>query len=1173
MERAAANIAASIDRMQPSPQERAAALDVVASRIQATISAENDRLTLFEQATATRESAESRLGRPLAHASLREHLRDELAEANHQIDTARKEYLAQLGQIPDTPAQAREAVTPRLQSLERALEFVNAEREALGVARSAEPVKSGPQQVFVSLNNEASHRLPVENVREHAVVTRMADANRLHVNTWHGLHGREVTGASEERDLVARFVGNYIDYRMQDAGTRMLNQSQEYREYSRRLDSARSVEELRATAKEIRQENYQRGEQFKAHMRDPQAAERPERRALASHEMRNLFLAPAPAHYTAEMRDLRQGLSVSGKDKENLIRGLERGEIAPSQHLASLLRELDGRRTPEALGHFSASLTTPADQMRRPSQTDLHAVHQKLLPYEKDYLYRQLEAKRDEARDRVRQERTQEVGTRANQEPSQAREALTREEARALTASQTFREYYAAAAWREAEMFTADRARRDVGMAPSESRSIIVNGVSDRHVEAAGYIVNNLDSRKAQDVATYLKSSQDESLRTTGEIVEVFSKAERSPTADGRVELSLRPSESSRVTDREWEHLLGSYHPDRAADNKYLRERLPAAHLSEIRRDAQVAAWKEMEPKVRATGYRTDSRAEVLYSSLDVRDALDKTRSLQERARTAHRAVEAHVEHCAAAVEKALANPVAIHRASPEALRVAGHVARAGSMIASMAGIQPVARSLGWASQNLQQSAASAEHVREFGGVERTPKDVQTTRELVRAALDPEYAKTQEALVSKNAEQFSFIRETISPKQQSQYNALDRHARRTKDDYLRSFGELDNSQRALAEAQGRDTAERGVQHQPAGQTQEQQSHGSPAREEYTRRFETREAELLGQRLEELIQTDQLPARDALPNAHDLRVSDLIPRSEREAFAEHARDDAWREMMPGELTGDHEHVDERVLGHAAEVADRITNARQAEAELLEAREASAGGDGSHSERLAAAEANYERAFGELDRSQASLDLAREESQLAERTERFNEIKDPLEQSVREYLDGAYREDGLEAFRDADLAEEHVAGLSQAMHDCIREQGTTLEQLNLNERDVEQIARNLVGSLSNTLDRSQTHEPHRDMMQGLPQQGIEAQGRAQELMGHAGAEHQHGDFAQEHSSRSRNERDEHGLPDRDGDGGMRPRDAQHEHTEGTRGMEQCEATRDVTEYAHGFAFLMH
>lgn len=252
----------------------------------------------------------------------------------------------------------------------------------------------------------------------------------------------------------------------------------------------------------------------------------------------------------------------------------------------------------------------------------------------------------------------------------------------------------------------------------------------------------------------------------------------------------------------------------------------------------------------------------------------------------------------------------------------------------------------------------------------------------------------------------------------------------------------------------------------------------------------------------------------------------------------------------------------MLGRAAEVADLISHARQAEAELLAAREAAAaGGDGSHAERVAAAEANVERAFSELDRGQAALDAAREEAVLAERTERFNEIQGPLERSVREYLDAAYREDGLEAFRDAGLAEEHVAGLSEAMHDCIRGQGTTLEQLNLNEKDVEQIARNLVGSLSNTLDRTQAHELHRDMMQGVPAQGAESYGRGLEMVGH-GAAQQYAEFTQEHSARARNERDEHILHDRDGDGGMTPRDAQHEHTEGTRGMEQCEATRDVT-----------
>lgn len=81
---------------------------------------------------------------------------------------------------------------------------------------------------------------------------------------------------------------------------------------------------------------------------------------------------------------------------------------------------------------------------------------------------------------------------------------------------------------------------------------------------------------------------------------------------------------------------------------------------------------------------------------------------------------------------------------------------------------------------------------------------------------------------------------------------------------------------------------------------------------------------------------------------------------------------------------------------------------------------------HAERLATAEANAERAFSDLDRSQASLDLVREEPLLTERTERFDEIHEPLERSVREYIDASYREDGLHAFRDADLAEEHVAG---------------------------------------------------------------------------------------------------------------------------------------------------
>jgi hypothetical protein len=93
----------------------------------------------------------------------------------------------------------------------------------------------------------------------------------------------------------------------------------------------------------------------------------------------------------------------------------------------------------------------------------------------------------------------------------------------------------------------------------------------------------------------------------------------------------------------------------------------------------------------------------------------------------------------------------------------------------------------------------------------------------------------------------------------------------------------------------------------------------------------------------------------------------------------------------------------------------------------------------------------------------------------------------------------------------------------------------------------------------------------MMQGIPVQGVESYGSGLELVGHGAAE-QHAEFTQEHSARARHERDEHTLPD--GDGGMRPRDAQHEHTEGVRGMEeQREATREATEHVYDFAFSLH
>jgi uncharacterized phage-like protein YoqJ len=1139
LERAAANIAGAVERRRATEAERARALDVVAGRVQAAVSGESQRLTTFERAAATRHRVEARLGRPLAHASLDAYLRDELAEARGQIATSQREYLARTGRTPDTPEQARESVAAHVAALVDAGERVAAERSRTGVPPAREAEKFREPHVFVSLNNDSSHRLPVGSAREHATVTRFAEAAGLHVNTWHGLHGREITGRSEEREQIALFVGGYINHRLRDAETRALNQNAAYREYAGRLDAARSVEELRATANEIRRENYRRSEQQKAHRLDPERAARPDERALTAREMSQLFLSAAPAHYTKEMRDLRHNLSVTGREKENLIRGLERGEIAPSKQLSSLLRELDTRRSPEAVCHFVRSLTKPAAEMQRPSSFDLHAVHQSLLPYEKDYLYRVVSARRDEFRDRQLQKQTHATAERRQDAARPHTQATPeRRPAREVTATQTFRTYYAEATWREARLFTAERARRIEGHTHGGSRSSIVEGIPDRHIAAAGYVIHNTDAKKAQEVAAHLKGSADRSLRMTGEIIDAFSRVRRDARPDGRVELSLTTPERSEIGRQGWSRLLEHLHPDRSSDNIFLRDKLPESHLAEIRREAQRSAWQELETSSRPS-YSLDTRADVLYGHAEVSAALDYAQQQQERARTAHHTVEGHVEAVSARVEKELAH--------------------------SLSAEQP-------------------------GG--REAADRNTTRDLVRAALDPRHAAERGRLIGERARELDLIRKAVTPAEHARYDGLSKYSERAKDDYLRSMGELDERMRSLAEAVRQDEARRGTAsaREDSAHGREAEGYRSASREQYGRDVQAREAELLSEKIEEMIRAGTVPAR--AEGGGDLRVKDLMPPAERQSLSERAREEAWWNLVPEELRGEDScRVEGRVLDQAVQVGERISGARETERELAAAREALAAYDAAAqerdagaghgaeraelAERVAAAESRLDLSFAEIDREQAGLDTAREEVQLVERAELFEALRDPLELRMRDYLDAAYRQEGLDAFRDSERAEEHAAGLSKAVRDCFAEHGLTLEQLNLNDKDVEQIAHSLVASLSNTLDRAQAHALHQDVMRAVPERGTEHLTRSLEALTNVGNEQHRGDFAQERLARERNDRDayEIGGAERTDGAASQSRGPQKEHEEATRDLEQIEISRDASEQLHDLAFLLH
>lgn len=1146
LERSAAVIAGAIDRMSPTPAERAHALDVVSGRVQATISGEQERLTTFERAAATRDQVESRLGRPLAHDSLKAHLRDELAEAHSQIADARAHYLHATGHAPDSPEQARASVATHSAALNESARHLAAERGALNQPPSRSAPNAEESRVFVSLNHggigtdDSAHRLPVGSVREHRTITRLAEACGLHVNTWHGPHGREITGRNETREEVSRFVGRYIDHRLRDSETRALNQSAEYRNYSRRLDAARTVEELRSTAHDIRKENYQLSEQHKAHRRDPEHSARPERRALGQREMAQLFLSPAPRHYTSDMRDLRHNLSATSRDKENLIRALERGEAAPSKNLSSLLRELEGRRSDEALAHYARCLTKPAAEMQRPSSFDLHAVHKTLLPYEKDFLYRLVTTKREEIRERQLQQaqsRTSPEHSRGATRPA-ARDAQSGRAAREVSSTQTFRTYYAEATWREALRFNEERGRLSEGHARGGDRCTIVAGVPDRYVNAVGYVIHNADSRRSRDVAAHLMDSPDRGARAAGEILDTFNRVQKDARPDGRVELSLTTPEKSQVSEQGWARLLEHLHPERQSENNFLREKLPEGHLDQIRQEAQRGAWREIESAARPDAYSLDTSADVLYRHAEFSESLAHASRQQERARTAHHALEGHVEAVAARVEKSVS--------SREEGRADGRAA------------------------------------------ERTADEKAATRELVRAALDPRQAAARADLIEARGREFEAVRGAVTHNDRSRYDNLSRYSDRAKDDYLRSMGELDEKSRSLSEARRQDEAHRADSpgQREAADARQGQQYQSQAREQYLSEAARRESELVTQRVEEMIQSGSLPERGEVSGR---LVGDVIPEAERLALTQAAREEAWQSLVPEELRGGGEGgpVTDRVFDQAVEVEERVSASRAAEMELSAARaalsaydeasragHADAAGRTELSERLAAAESRFDRSFTEVDREQAMLEVAREEGQTEARAELFETLREPLEERMREYLDGAYKEQGLEAFHDPEHAEAHAEALSEVMRDCMAEHGVTPGQLNLQERDVDQIAHGLVSSLGSTLDRTQSHSLHEDMMRGTPERGTEHLSRAIEAFTHAGSEQFHGDFAQDRLAKDRNDREayEQVGVERDGSSSQ-ARGPQKEHEEATRDMDRIEISREDAEYTHDLAFLLH
>jgi hypothetical protein len=441
--------------------ERAAALDAVGGRLAQDFRSQLSRLNEFaaleqERSQLTQQAAEfaatqraapefqqllaqSRTQNADARAATRQHLagllvNPEIASAQTEnaarLDSARRFFHQTTGQEITNSDEARAALAPDLRRMRGALGQLAAERATLPIEKQPQPERY-PNPLYAGAPQARGLRLAVENLNEYRTLARVAANTRAPVQFYPDRAAPALDGHSETRTQVAAFARDYVAYRLQDPDTRLRNSHRLFREFSERLEAARTPLELRQTIAEIRQENYARArqpEQFARESAETRQRGEQQRRPLNEGELRRLLLAPAPARYTPEMRALRLDYLTNARDKAARIRGLAEGEITPSPALQTLLSEFartasdNPERQARNIRAFLGDYLNPPDNSRdRFSRHNLHELRLQLAPVERDYLFQTIERAKVEVQEQTRAHQP-ELTRQAGPEQTVARE-------------------------------------------------------------------------------------------------------------------------------------------------------------------------------------------------------------------------------------------------------------------------------------------------------------------------------------------------------------------------------------------------------------------------------------------------------------------------------------------------------------------------------------------------------------------------------------------------------------------------------------------------------------------------------------------------------------------------------------------------------------------------------
>ena len=430
-----------------------------------------------------------------------------------------------------------------------------------------------------------------------------------------------IAGRASAKSLEERaFVTSYVNFQLRQSETRLRHESERYRIYAARLETATTRGEVIKTAAEIRIENAALG--LKRNDSETVTQEK-QPRPLSQKEMQFLFTETSPAHYTAEMTVARLSFAHSGESRRRMTEALIKGEIKPSPEAQKLIDSLESRLTraklQDSIGatrHFFESLKAPNENLKYKNAFDHLGIYRNLPPQEKDFVYAKATAQRENLEYRFAFEQRRQIFGKAS-----SRDELQSQQ----PPSRTEKSFYFQSHVNQARVLGASL----------ETSPLVSKEITDRDFRAAAILLQNQPPEKINGFSHELKQSASAGNRKLGEILETFGKAEKT-RADGKTTVEIKLPENALLSTETYKELLERFYPNDHRENDKFKfsnfgeKTIEAARIKG--QDETITTWRE---ELGNNVYVSGSSAAIFQTERGIVGHLSDITRLQQAARDA----------------------------------------------------------------------------------------------------------------------------------------------------------------------------------------------------------------------------------------------------------------------------------------------------------------------------------------------------------------------------------------------------------------------------------------------------------------------------------------------------------------------------------------------------------